>query len=237
MPCLIVYRGDLHGASTPLHQVGRSFLSVPHRHQPTHCPLSSNQKYKTKKTCDSPALSLRIFGRNGNSRHRPLGLPHGPHRCREDVPAMVNIWNAKYRIICSKPSFYPSTGGTPWRTLWSMAWSCSAWSSAPPPSSTAHPCIAHPAYPWVTFITTQLSHKHDLQDEATQSPWQAGQCGDKPSIGDPPDHHAWWVKTFCTHSALGETWQFIKTKEHPKKYPLFQASSPSTFRTSFSSLL
>jgi len=32
----------------------------------------------------------------------------------------------------------------------------------------------------------------------------AGQCGDKPSNGDPPEHHAWWVKTFCTHSALGK---------------------------------
>ena len=32
---------------------------------------------------------------------------------------------------------------------------------------------------------------------------QPGQCGDKPSSVEPPSHHMWWVKTYCTHSSLG----------------------------------
>ena len=32
---------------------------------------------------------------------------------------------------------------------------------------------------------------------------QPGQCGLSPNSSTDPGHHAWYVKTYCTHNALG----------------------------------
>ena len=32
---------------------------------------------------------------------------------------------------------------------------------------------------------------------------QPGQCGSSPNSTVDPGHHAWYVKTYCTHNALG----------------------------------
>ena len=34
--------------------------------------------------------------------------------------------------------------------------------------------------------------------------FQPGQCGSYPNTTTDPGHHAWYVKTYCTHNALGK---------------------------------
>ena len=125
----------------------QAFLSDPPPFQPNSLPTkhSPNQNRPNLKLAHYrwPHFNwlLLISDRDGNPWNRPLGLPHGPHWRREDVPTMVKYYIFK---ICIQP-----WGGTHWRTLWSTVWSCWAWSSAPPPSSMARPCIAHHAYQWV----------------------------------------------------------------------------------------